>query len=143
MRNRFDDPAGNVASYDWQVNHSEEGDVGREPNIENGAPTSNVGMIVQEGADNPLVLRVRGTILHAAQHEEFLVWRRLSRAQTIYFTDFAGDSYEVIITRYVSTRHRTIRNPRDQANMPFYFRRYEMDMQVVRVIAGAWAGELP
>lgn len=134
--NQFEDPAGNKATYDWPVNHSEEEEFGRDRNIETGAPTSGIGLVQQQGADSTLALRIAGTIFHKEQVEEMWEWFQLSRSQSIYFHDFAGDSYEVIITSFKPTRHRTLRNPRDFANAPYHFWRYTMEMRILRVIDG-------
>lgn len=136
VANQFQDPAGVKTLYPWPVNHGEEEDFGRERPIEHSAPTSGVGLIRQQGAETPLAYRIGGVIFHEAQYTEFWEWFELSRTQTIYFHDFAGDSYEVIVTAFKPTRHRTVRNPRDFANAPYHYWRYTMEMEVVRVIDG-------
>lgn len=134
--NQFQDPAAVVTTYSWAINHSEEEDFGRDRQIEHSAPTSGVGLIRQQGEESPLVYRIAGTIFAEAQVTEFWEWFTLCRTQTIYFHDFAGDSYEVLISSFKPTRHRTIRNPKDFANAPLHFWRYTMEMEVVRVIDG-------
>lgn len=137
--NQFQDPAGVRTTYDWVVNHSEEEEFGKERNIEHSAPTGGVGLVRQQGADAPMVLELRGVIFHEAQYQEFWAWWKLSRTQTIYFHDFAGDSYEVVFTSFKPTRHRTIRNPKDYSNAPYWFWRYTMRLEVVRFIDGPLA----
>lgn len=139
--NVFTDPAGDRATYSWVVNHSDEEDFGKERSIETGANTANTGLVRQQSDDKPMVIRVQGTILHAAQHQEFIAWWKLCGSQTIYFTDFAGDEYEVLLTSYRPLRKRTIRNPRDYANAPLWYWTYEMEMQVIRFRNGPWADE--
>jgi hypothetical protein len=140
MRNRFTDPAGVKAHYDWQVNHTEEPEFGKTRTVQATPNTANTGFIIQQSDDGPLSFRVQGTIFHKAQLEEFISWYKLCEQRSIYFRDFANDSYEVLITSFRPTRHRTIRNPRDYANAPLWFWRYEMEMMVLRVISGSWAG---
>ena len=139
-RNTFIDPAGARPDYDWAINHSEEGEFGKARNIEHGANTANTGFVRQQSDAGPLTISVTGTILAKAQVQEMIAWFNLCETQTIYFTDFAGDQYEVTITSFKPTRHRTIRNPRDFANAPYWFWRYEMTMDVVRVIDSVWEG---
>jgi hypothetical protein len=139
MRNRFTNPA-NGAFYDWQVNHSEEASVGKTRQISESANTANTGLVKQQGDVQPLRLKFTGTIFHKAQHEQFIGWFQLCESQTILFRDFAGDEYEVIVTQYDAVRKRTVRNPRDFANAPLWYWTYELELEVVRVVSGSWAG---
>jgi hypothetical protein len=142
-RNIFIDPAGNRDDYSWPINHSEEQEVGKSRNVEHGANTANTGFVRQQSDESPLTLRFSGIILEKAQIQEMIAWWQLCETQTIYLTDFAGDEYEVIVTRFVPTRHKTVRNPRDYANAPNWYWRYEIDLDVVRVIDGIWADVAP
>lgn len=141
-RNIFTNPRNND-SYDWEINHSDEAAVEKERQIEHGANTANTGMVKQQAGTTPMVLQLQGTILHEAQLVEMLAWFELCEDQTIHFTDFAGDKYEVIITKFNPTRHRTIRNPRDFANAPYWYWKYEMEMEVVTILDGVWEGVTP
>lgn len=138
-RNRFTNPDTNY-TYDWLINFSEEDEFGKSRNIEHGASTSDLGFVRQQSDDGPLIIRVRGTILTLAQFTEFKEWFALCRTQTINFRDFADDEYEVIITKFMPTRQRTIHNPRDFANIPYHYWKYELEMEVIRVISGTWEG---
>jgi hypothetical protein len=143
MRNRFQDPNGVRSAYEWELGHFEEEETSKRRNIEHGANTANTGLVRQQGDDTPLVLKYSGTILVKAQLVEMLAWWQLCADQTIYFRDFAGDEYEVLISAFSPTRHYTIRNPRDFANAPHHFWRYTIEMEVVRIIAGTFAGVSP
>jgi hypothetical protein len=127
--------------YAWPVNHSEESETSLSRSVSHGAKSGN-GLVLQQADDQPLTFKYTGTIFHKAQVEEMRDWYLLCRSQTIYFKDFAGDEYEVIITAFKPTRHRTLRNPRDFTNAPLWFWRYEIEMEVVRVISGMWEGVL-
>lgn len=142
-RNIFTDPASVRAPYSWAINHSEEEEFGKERTITHGANTGGTGLIKQQSDDSPLVWQFSGTILSEAQVTEMIAWWQLTESQTIYFTDYAGDEYEVIITSFKPTRHRTIRNPRDFANAPLWYWKYEIKMEVIRVISGPWVGVSP
>lgn len=138
----FTNPA-TGATYPFPVNPSEEEEFGKRRNIEHSAPTSGVGLIRQQGDDDPLVLKVKGTIFHRDQVVQMIAWQQLTRTQTIYLTDHAGDQYEILITAFLPQRQRTIRNPRDYANAPLWFWKYSLEMEVLRVISGVWAGVTP
>jgi hypothetical protein len=138
-RNRFTNPA-NGDFYDWQINYSEEEEFGKTRSIEHGANTANTGLVKQQGDDSPLKISVNGVILHKAQLVEMIQWWKLCGTQTIYFKDFTDEEYEVLITSFRPTRHRTIHNPRDFANAPLWYWRYVLEMEVVTIRSGVWAG---
>jgi hypothetical protein len=140
--NRFTDPW-TGSYYDWPINHSEEEAFGKTRNIDHTAPTSGLGLIRQQGDDTPMAVKLSGTIFHKAQHQAFIGWLEKSRTQTIYFRDFTGETFEVIVTAYQPTRQRTIRNPRDFANAPYHYWHYTLEMDVVRFIDGDWSVALP
>lgn len=138
-RNTFIDPTtGEV--YAWPINHSDEEEGGRDRAITTGANTGNVGLVKQQGELTPIVLRYTGTILQRAQYDAMLSWYARCESHTIYFTDFAGDSYEVIISAFHPRRQRTLRNPRDPS-APFWYWTYTIEMTVMAVRAGAWMGQ--
>lgn len=139
MRNEFIDPA-TGQKYPWQVNHSTESAFGKSRQITESANTANTGLIKQQGDSQPLKMKLQGTIFHKKQHEEFAKYWQLCESQTIIFKDFTGDEYEVLIVSYEPVRKRTVRNPRDFANAPLWYWSYEMEMEVIRVISGTWAG---
>jgi hypothetical protein len=72
-----------------------------------------------------------------------IAWWKLCETQTIYFKDFSGDEYEVIITEFLPVRERTIKNPRDYANAPYWFWKYDIAMEVIAIRSGTWAGVSP
>jgi hypothetical protein len=138
--NIFTNPAAPGDVYQWAINHSEEEESGRDRQIETRANTGNVGLVRQQGEMTPLLLRYTGTILEKAQLDEMLRWFRLCETQTIYFTDFAGDSYEVQISSFKPTRVRAMRNTRGLATNPLHYWRYTIEMHVLRVLAGSYTG---
>ncbi len=138
--NKFTDPK-TAKAYNWPVNHSEEGEAGVARSVTHGARSGN-GLVSQQADDQPLVLKYTGTIFHLAQVQEMLAWYLLCRTQTIYFTDFAGEEFEVIVTAFRPVRKRTLRNPRDFANAPLWYWSYEIEMEVVAARKGIWVGVL-
>lgn len=141
QRNRFTNPA-TGEFYEWAVNHSTEDQFGRQREVTNVPTTGGAVRVLQQGDEGPLVLSLTGTILHSDQFAQMRAFFDLARQQTIYFDDFAGDSYEVIITGFQPTRQRTVRNPRDPS-IPYHYWTYTINMQVVRVLAGSWVGTAP
>lgn len=138
-RNRFTNPADGTF-YDWQINHTDEGAFGKARAITESANTANTGLIKQQGDASPMQMKVTGTILHKHQIEEFIKFWKLCETQTILFKDFAGEEYEVIITDFQPVRKRTVRNPRDFAHAPLWFWSYELELEVITIVSGVWAG---
>ena len=143
VREQFIDPAGNRTTYSWVINHSDEDEFGKERQINHGANTANTGLVKQQSDDSPMVLRLQGTILHKAQHTEFIAWWKLSETQTIHFVDFTGDRYEVIVTAFKPIRKRTIKNPRDYPNAPYWYWTYSMELEVISFVSSVWSGVTP
>ena len=138
-RNIFSNPStGDV--YAWAINHTEEEEGGRDRNIDFEANTGNVGLVKQQGELTPLTFSYSGTILTRAQLVEMNRWFKLCEEQTIYFTDFAGDQYEVLIDSFKPLRKRASRNPRGGAEAPYWYWTYTIKLTVLRVIGGTWAG---
>lgn len=142
MQNKFENPS-NAQSYSWAINHFEEEASGKRRSIERAANTANTGLIRQQNDDQPLVFRYSGTILTEAHFKEMVKWFQLTKTQTIYFHDFAGDSYEVIITSFEPTRHYALRNDKDPVNAPNHYWKYSIEIEVIRVIDGVWEGVSP
>jgi len=136
--NEFIDPK-TADKYPWPVNHSEENETGVARSVQHGAKTGG-GLVRQQADDQPLTFKYTGTIFHKDQVTEMIGWYNLCSTQTIYFKDFAGDEYEVLITSFKPIRHRTIRNPRDFKNAPLWYWTYEIEMEVVNVRSGIWTG---
>lgn len=144
VANQFIDPKpGGRTTYPWPINHSEEEEFGKRRNVENTATTDGTGLVKQQADDSPLVIRLKGTILTKAQHDEFIAWWILCESQTIRFTDFNSNSFEVTITEYLPTKKRLARNPRDLANWPHHKVEYTLEMQVISILAGSWVGVTP
>jgi hypothetical protein len=142
MRDTFTDPR-TGRTYTWRTGHSEESAIGKQRQITESANTANTGLVKQQGDVQPMVLKYKGTIRHKDQLEQFWAWFQLCETQTIHFTDFAGETYEVIITDFEPVRRPTIRNPADFANMPLWYFSYDISMEVVSVVSGVLVGVTP
>lgn len=136
-RNRFTNPA-NGAIYDWHTNHDEEGDSGKTRNISHTAPTGHGGLIHQQGDDGPFTLHLQGKIVRREQYQAFWAWYALCRTQTIYFTDFDGQGYEVQITSFTPKRVRNL--TRAGHNPATHYWTYSLEMEVYAFRAGDMAG---
>lgn len=139
--NRFTNPATGFA-YDWPVNHDEEDSFGKERAITEAAPTAHgnvpgVGLIRQQGDEAGMRLKLSGSILDPDQLRMMWAFFEATRVNSIFFRDFAGDEYEVLITAYKAPRTRVARNPRDPAH-PWIWH-YTLTMEVVTIRAGVYA----
>lgn len=139
--NQWIDPAGVVPTYVWQVNHNEETPVGKSRQMADGAPTSNLGLIPQQGAATPLVFTLKGTFFDDNQHAQNLKFWQLCEGQTVYWQDFNNNLYEVLITDYEAERKAVARNPKfpDQT----YIWQYTITMRVITALSGPWVGVTP
>lgn len=134
--NRFIDPAGNLATYDWPLNHEEEGAFGKARTIEHGANTGGTGLIKQQSDDSPMEIEIEGTILEQDHYAAMWEWFALCESQTIYFRDFASQKFEVQITEFQPTRKRTIWNSRGGTTNRLHFWKYSMKFEVYKFISG-------
>lgn len=141
MRDRFINPR-TGAIYDFTINHNEEDQFGRARNIEASAPTGDGPLTLQQGDDEPMVIVLKGKILDAAQHAQFISWMALGRTQTIYYRDAFGEEFEVLPTSYMPKRNRVAANPRDPS-IPWHIYEYEMRLHVIAFRAGPWVGTQP
>ena len=150
VANKFTDPKTGI-SWLWPINHNDEsgsaskggGQAGLNHNITTSAPVGAAGSgrhIRQQAANDPISFSLKGTALTRAQHKTFIAWWLLCQSQTIYFTDFSGDEFEVLITSYIPQRKPTVMNRNDQTNAPTWIYDYQIDMDVVRVLDGDYVG---
>lgn len=135
----FTNPA-TGATYLWPVNHDEEDATGKSRQMSDGAPSKNVGLIPQQGAPTPLVLSWKGKIFTKAQVEAMIAWWELCEDQSIYVTDPAGSTYEVLITDFTEQRQPVAANRWDPVNAPTWIWTYTLVMRVLNVLSGEWSG---
>lgn len=134
-RNTFTDPAGVVPAYTWDIGHNEEQDFGRETPVSDSVNVAGTRVITQQGDPSAIRLSYSGSILTRAQLVQMWKWELLCQTQTIYFTDFAGDEYEVVIDSFKPVRHSG-RNRRGGTDAPMWYWTYTIEMTVVRVLTG-------
>jgi hypothetical protein len=104
-KNRFDNPADGTF-YVWHKNHDPEGEneagktlpITRVPNTAGGVAA------YQQGDDGPFILQWKISIVHREQVRQMWRWYAISKAHTIYLTDFDGQKYEGIISTLTMAR---------------------------------------
>lgn len=138
VANQFQDPAGTLPTYSWEINHDAEDEGGKSRNITVTANTGRTGLVRQEGDETPLTLSYSGTFFSKNQLVRMLRYWEACSTRTIRFVDFLGDTYGVLITDFRPLRKRVVRNPRDQANAPGVIWTYKIVMQVIDIISGPY-----
>jgi hypothetical protein len=132
-REKFIDPAAILPDYVWQVNHSDEDDTQLQRDWERTATTAGTGFVRQQGPRSPQTFRFNGTILHLNQFQQMYAYFLACDTRTIYFRDFEGHKYEVLIRAFNYKRQRTVRNPRD-TSIPLHFWTYTIEMEVIQYL---------
>lgn len=144
-RNHFIDPKSGF-DYSWDTNHTTEESPGKSRTINHAGSTSrttNTGLVKQQGDDGPLLIKLKGTMFKLTQVEYTIGFWQLCNSQTIYYKDFSGSEYEVIITSFVPVKKGVAKNPRDKVNAPLWIWEYSIDMEVVKVLSGEWVTVTP
>lgn len=128
-RERLRDAASILATYDFDINHREEQGTGLNRNVTRTAPTSGVGFVRQQGAGNPAIFRFSGTILKQAHYAAIRAYYDACESRTVFFKDYTGTEYEVLITGFDTTRVAVAKNPREPGLMHIW--KYTLEMEVV------------
>lgn len=128
MRERFRDGAAILADYSFDINHKEEDGNEQRRNITRTANTANVGFVRQQGDKSPVVLKFLGTIMKQDQKDKMESFYAACDNRTIFFRDYTGVEYEVLITTFDTTRKSTIKNGRDPSIMHYWTYRLEMEV---------------
>lgn len=128
--------------YPFKVNHLEEDGFGKTRTISHTGTTAANRQVRQQAAPDPMTFTLTGSILHKSQHDQFIRFFNACDHNTVIFTDFEGNQYEVLIIDYTPTRKYTIRNPRDPS-IPLHYYSYTLKMEVVNFISGEWVGTNP
>lgn len=122
--------------YTWSINHTEEEEVQNSRQMADGAPTSDIGLMPQQGTPYSLVFQWKGTIFNPLDKFVMDAWYGLCNSQSIYLTDFTGARYEVLITDWDVQRKGVAANKRG-GNIPWLYS-YTIIIRVLNVIAGDW-----
>lgn len=133
-RNRLFDAAV-PTDYSWLVNHSAEGALSHRRAVTHGAQNPDVGLVRQQGPSDSLVLKVQGTILDESQKAQFDAFWAACAHRALFYEDWPGDSYEVVLVNWDCRRVRTPANPR-HTELDYVYA-YSLDLEVVTVFSGA------
>jgi hypothetical protein len=136
LPNIFTDPAGVKATYHWTINHSTEEEVQNSRQMADGATTSDIGLVPQQGAPYPLVFQWKGTLFSETDKTSMDSWYALCENQSIYLTDFTGSEYEIIITDWNVLRKPVAWNKRGA--IPWLYE-YTITIRVLKVLSGDWS----
>ena len=128
-RERFRDGASSLADYEFDINHHEEDGTGQTRNITRTAPTSGVGFVRQQGDRSPPTFKFLGTIMKQSQFDAMQAYFEACDNRTVFFRDYLGDEYEVIITVFDTTRQAVLRNSRDPSIRHIW--KYRLEMEIV------------
>lgn len=137
--NRFTDPK-NGFFYDWPINHETEDPVPNSRQMSDGAPTSNIGLLPQQGVPVPLKPTWHGKIYTQLDKDKMDAWFQLCESQTIYLTDFNGSQWEILIEDFPVNRKAVGWNKRGQ--IPWIWE-YSLTFRILRVISGEYTGRTP
>lgn len=129
VRERFRDGASILSTYSWDVGHHEEDPSDLRRNITRTAPLSGVGFVRQQGDKSPFTFKFSGTILKASQYDAMLDYFDACDNRTIFYRDYLGTEYEVIITVFSATRQAVLRNTRDLSIAHVW--KYQLEMEVI------------
>lgn len=137
MKNRFDNPA-TGEFYVWHKNHDQDGEqeVGKNLPIQRIPNTGGGVAAYQQGDDGGFVLNWRGSIHHREQQRQMWRWYAISKAHTIYLTDFDGQKYEGIISSLTMARKGKLQSTGRDASMPFHTYTYNFGFTVVNFLVG-------
>lgn len=138
--NTFIDPAGVKAQYQWTINHEKEEEVDNSRGLTDGAPTSDIGLLPQQGPPKPLKFTWEGKLFTQADKNAMDSWWVLCESQSIYLIDFAGSEYEIVIEDWKPKRVGVAWNKRGQ--IPFLWE-YTIVIRVLTVLSGDFLGRTP
>jgi methyltransferase-like protein len=138
QRVKLIDPApGGLGEYSFEINNEDE-EMGAKRNVDSFMNTSGQGWIIQQGQDDPPNIQISGKMLTKNQNQRLTQFYNRCAQHTMYYQDFEGQTYEVMITGYSPKRLRASRNPRGGAVNPLHYYSYTLEMLVVTVISGDW-----
>lgn len=140
MQNRFSDPA-TGATYDWHTNHNPTGEelTGKNRAIARTPNTSTTGVVLTQGDDGSYSIRLSGQMDMRAQLRAFWHWYELTKTQSIYFRDFDGQVFEVIIDTLQTKRVGKLGPSGRDPSVPHHYWEYTIGMTVIDFISGDMA----
>lgn len=137
MQNRFRNPATGTV-YNWHTNHDPQGEemAGKSRAVTRVSNTSSSGVVLQQGEDGSYVIKLSGRIDMRAQFVQFWTWFKLSKTQTIYFRDFDGQEFEVMVTALQTKRVGKLGPSGRDPSVPHHTWQYSIEMTVIDFLSG-------
>lgn len=142
----FTDPK-TAETYMWPVNPNPDAvtqPAQRQRNISRTSNTSNIGVVRQQGDDGPLIIHWEFNVYHRAHEEALWLWYERSRSQSIYLTDWDGDTYNGQIIALGRQQIGVLDGPFD-AHTRLFYAKYTFEFEVWTFVGGllAEAGVTP
>lgn len=141
MRERFRDGLGDPAldwsvvrsgalpTYEFEINHWTEEDTDQRRNITRTAPTSGVGFVRQQGESAPQTMKYAGTIMTTTQYNAMQSYYLACSLRTVFFRDYLGTEYEVLVTTFATLKQAVLGQNRDPALKHIW--KYRLEMEVI------------
>lgn len=129
MQERFRDGASVLSTYSFDIGHHEEDPDDQRRNITRTARTDGVGFVRQQSDKSPQTFKFAGTIMKAEQKTAMQGYFDACDNRTVFFRDYTGTEYEVLITVFSCTRVPVLRNMRDPSIMHIW--KYNLEMEVI------------
>lgn len=137
----FTDPAGVVPAYVWPVNPNPDAVTQyaqKQRQIDRTSNTGNVGATKQQGDDGSYIIHWEPNIYHEAHEQAMWQWWMLCKLQTIYLTDFDGETFEGQIITLGREQKGVLSGPGDAKSRMFYCT-YVFEFEVYRFVSGLMA----
>ncbi len=143
---KFTDPK-TGATYTWPVNPgyadiTQPAQKARQ--IQRTSNTGNVGVTKQQGDDGPLIVHWEPLVFHIAHETALWEWYVKCKLQTIYLSDWDGDTVEGQIITLGRQQIGALGGPGD-TNARGYYCKYVFEFEIYRFVNGllATAGVTP
>ena len=133
---QFTDPRTNTI-YRWATNPPYDGPQNsqKQRQIQRTSNTGNVGVTKQQGDDGPFIIDWKVTVFYKSHQQAMWHWYELCKTQTIYLTDWEGNSYEGQIIMLEEQWVGAISGPGDTTARVGYAH-MEMQFEIWRFISG-------
>lgn len=129
-REQFRDAASILSTYQFAINHYTEDGLDFSRSVERTAVTTGPAFVLQQGEVTKGTFRYSGTILQQAQFDAMKAYFDACQNRTVFFADFTGTEYEVLITRFNPKRVACAHNPQDPS-IPFHYYTYDLEMEII------------
>jgi hypothetical protein len=135
----FFNPA-DSSSYVWPVNpdFTAEAVAQKQITIERTSNTNSVGATRQQGDDGPYLIHWDHLVYHNAHELAMWEWKKLSKKQTIYLTDFNNEQFEGQIVTLGSQRIGVIgaTGGLGETNARGFYWKFVFEFEVWRALTG-------